>query len=543
MSKWNAMISAPQPQAVEAGAEVLKIGGNAVDAAIACAFVQTVVDPSMCGIAGFGSFGIYLPQIDHHGYIDFHAPAPLATRPDMWAGLIESEARDGFGFFLKGRVNEVGYESVAVPATLRALEFAHKRFGTLPWDVLIEPAIYWADNGWTVRRHVYEFWTEPSILGRISGAERLAATAASRALFCRPDGKPKEVGETVVNRDYAEVLRQIAKHGAQIFYNGEIADRIAEDFAQNGGLLTRKDLEIYQPKERLPVWSDYRGWKVSTNHPPGGGVMYAQMLNVLEHFDLRELGHNTPEYIAVVAETMKRATSDKERFIVDPDFIPVPIDRLLSKELAKDRAKAIAGGEIAHVTRFDASIPTKNTTHLSVVDANGGCVSMTHSLGAPSGVVTDGLGFQYNGCMGIFDPRPGRPGSLAPGKARFSSMCPSIIFKDGTPELVIGAPGATQIAMGVLQVTLNSLDFGMTMTEAVSAPRFAATSDIIDISQRIPYGTQQALEAKGYEVARSPHPFGFSGVHAIRISNGALDGGADPWLDGMALGVGKHGFH
>jgi gamma-glutamyltranspeptidase/glutathione hydrolase len=162
---------------------------------------------------------------------------------------------------------------------------------------------------------------------------------------------------------------------------------------------------------------------------------------------------------------------------------------------------------------------------------------MTHSLGMPSGVITDGLGFFYNGCMAVFDPRPGRAGSIAPGKARFTSVCPSIIFRDGKPYVVIGAPGATQIAMGVLQAILNVLDFGMTMTEAVSAPRFSSTSNAIDVSNRIIHGTTQKLEAEGYEVIRSPQTFGFAAVHGIRIDGDRLDGGADPGHDGIALAV------
>lgn len=179
----------------------------------------------------------------------------------------------------------------------------------------------------------------------------------------------------------------------------------------------------------------------------------------------------------------------------------------------------------AEVTRLNTGTPTKDTTHISVADREGTCVTMTHSLVMPSGVVTEGLGFQYNGCMGVFDPRPGKAGSIAPGKARFSSICPSILFENDAPALVIGAPGATQIAMGVLQAILNVVDFDMTMTEAVSAPRFSATSNAIDVSNRILYGVERDLTAAGYEVIRSPNPFGFGAVHGIRIVGDRLDGG------------------
>src|SRR5215469_12226717 len=207
--KKKAMIVAPQPEATEAGADVLREGGNAVDAGIACALVQGVVDPMMCGIAGFGSCGIYRPDKKFHGYIDAHAPAPLASRPDMWANLIESEARDGYGFILKGRVNDIGYKSICAPANLKMYYEAHKEHGSLPWHRIVEPAIHWADNGWMVRPHVHFWWADDGAFGRAPNHERTNFTAAAKALYCRPDGTPKRVGDAIMNRDYAQTLRAI----------------------------------------------------------------------------------------------------------------------------------------------------------------------------------------------------------------------------------------------------------------------------------------------------------------------------------------------
>src|SRR5262249_32449943 len=209
----GAMIVAAQPEATEAGADILKAGGNAVDAAVACALVAGVVDPMMCGIAGFGSCGIFMPATGFHGYIDFHAPAPLAVRPDMWADLIESEARDGYGFILRGRVNDIGYQSICAPASLRAYRDAHREHRRLPWEQIVEPAIAWAEGGWTVRPHVGYFWADEGQMGRAPSPERLAYTPAGRALYCRPDGMPKRVGDRVVNRDLGQVLRLVAKQG------------------------------------------------------------------------------------------------------------------------------------------------------------------------------------------------------------------------------------------------------------------------------------------------------------------------------------------
>ena len=532
------MVVCPQPEAAEAGVEILRAGGNAVDAAIACALAQTVVDPLMCGIAGFGSLTVYKPEAGVHEYLDFHAPAPRAARPDMWADLVEGETRDGFGFVLKGRVNDLGYRSICVPAALKAYEAAHAAHGRLPWKTLCEPAIRWAEEGWFVRPAMYAFWIDEGTMGRTSSADRLAFTASGRALYCRPDGTPKRIGEPLRNPDYAATLRRIADEGASVFYQGAIADRIVADMAANGGLLDRSDLETYQPVRAVPLEGSYRGRRIATNQPPGGGVMLLEMLNVLENFDLAGLGHNTPEYIRVVCESMKRATVDKDRFVGDPAFVEVPLDRLTGKDYAAGLAEAIRRGEKAAVARLQpADLVPKDTTHLSVVDADGNCVAMTHSLGMPSGVITEGLGFMYNGCMGVFDPRPGRAGSIAPGKSRFSALCPTILFEGDRPLLVLGAPGGTQIVMGVLQAILNVVDFGMTMGEAVSAPRFSSTSNAIDVSNRIPRFVTRELEAQGYPVIRNPFGHTIGWVHGIRILPDRLDGAADPGRDGVALGA------
>jgi gamma-glutamyltranspeptidase/glutathione hydrolase len=536
MSRAKAMIVAAQAEAAEAGALILEAGGNAVDAAIACAFVQGVVDPLMTGIAGFGSAGIYFPSRNFHQYLDFHAPAPAAARSDMWEHLIEGEARDGYGFILKGKVNDVGYQSACVPASLKAYFEAHARFGVLPWRDIVAPAIAWAERGWMVRPHVEFFWSDPGMMGRASGLERLSFSESGRKLYCR-DGAAKRVGDVVRNSDYANTLRMIAEGGSDVFYKGELAQTIARDMREHDGLITLEDLAAYQPKWLEPLRGTYRGYDVTTNNPPGGGLMLVEMLNILEHFDLADIGHNSAEYLRVVCEAMKRATVDKDNSIGDPAFFDVPVTHLASKEYAAEMAREIAARTKRDVPRLNSGFPSKDTTQVCVVDRDGNCVTMTHSLGMPSGVITDGLGFFYNGCMAVFDPRPGRAGSIVPGKARFTSVCPSIFFRDGKPYLVIGAPGATQIAMGVLQATLNVLDFGMTMTEAVSAPRFSATSNAIDVSNRIPYGVTQQLEADGYEVIRSPYTFGFAAVHGIRLGKNGFDGGADPGHDGIALAV------
>ena len=299
--------------------------------------------------------------------------------------------------------------------------------------------------------------------------------------------------------------------------------------------MRKADLETYQTTRGAPLLGSYRGVDIASNHPPGGGLMLLQMLNILENFDLRAMGHNSTEYIRVLAEAMKSATGDKDTHVGDPRFVDIP-SYLTEKTYAAKIADRIKEGEKMRVSRLGVPEP-QDTTHVCVVDKKGMCVSMTHSLGMPSGVITDGLGFMYNGCMAVFDPRPGRAGSIAPGKSRFSSLCPTVAFRDGEPKVVIGAPGGTQIAMGVLQALLNVLDFNMPIVEAVSSPRFSATSDAIDITNRIPGYLIDPLEREGYEIIRSATSYGIAAVHGIRIDEGCLSGGADPGHDGVALGV------
>ena len=532
------VVSAPQPEAVEAGADVLREGGNAVDAAIACALVQTAVDPLMCGVAGFGSMHVCLPGKGVHRVLDFHGRAPLAVREDMWAGLVRGEAEDGFGFLLEGAVNEIGYQSITTPMTLRAFDDALARFGTRALPDLIRPAIDWCEEGFQVRPHVSAFWSAGPASGRIAHTEYLTRFEAARKIYVDPHGGIPKVGETLRNPDMGRTYRRVADGGTDDFYTGEIADRIVADMERGGGLLAGADLAGAAAVETDPLQGSYRGYRIATNRPPGGGVMVLEMLNILENFDLAAMGHNSPAYIATVSEAMKIATVDKDTRVGDPRFFDTPLEELASKAYGARMAERIRRGEKTHVPRLNAGgRESKDTTHVCVVDGEGNCVSLTHSLGRPSGVVTEGLGFMYNGCMGVFDPRPGRAGSLAPGKARFTAMCPTILFDGDDPWYVVGAPGGTFITMGVLQAILNAVDFGMSAQDSVSAPRFCTTSDTIDVTNRILRRTERALREMGYPVRRSALSFQFAGVHTLRRIAGGWEGGADPGRDGMALAV------
>ena len=526
------MVVAAQPEAVEAGVAVLRAGGNAVDAAIACGLVAGVVDPQMCGIAGFGNLQVYLPAEGIHECIDFHAKSPLQTRADQWADIIIGETRDGFGFVLEGNVNDVGYQSIATPGSLKAYFEAQTTWGVKDWAEIVHPAIEWAEKGFVVRPHVAGWWAEGATMGRADNVQRLRQSTTGRNIYFRPDGSHKRVGDRVANPDMANTLRLIAAEGADVFYTGQLASRIAEDMEAHGGMLDERDLAEYRTTHNQPIQTSYRGLDVTTNHPPGGGVMVLEMLNILENFDLASMGHNSIEYVRTVTEAMKRATSDKDSFVGDPEHFDVPMDWLISKDHAKEHAGMIRAGQRSNVERM--AYEPRDTTHVCVVDKDGNAASMTHSLGMPSGVITDGLGFMYNGCMAVFDPRPGNADSLAPGKSRFSSLCPTMVFDEDQLTYVVGAPGGTQIAMGVTQVLLNSIDFEMNMLEAVSAPRVSGTSDAIDVANGVPWSVTDALEAEGYEVIRSPRTHDFAWVHGIRISSEGIDGGADPAAAGVA---------
>ena len=308
-----AMIVAAQPEAAEAGARVLQRGGNAVDAAIAAALVQGVVDPQMCGIAGFGSCHLFLPSRGVHCCIDFHGKTPLAAHPAMWEDLLEGETRDGFGFILKGRVNDLGYQSITTPGALKAYFEAATEFGSWDWADICAPAVARARKGFTVRPHVDFWWRQTEQLGRTANRERNAFSATGRAVYFHEDGRSKGTGDRVVNPDLAHTLERVARNGSDIFYTGEIAEEIDADMRANGGLMTAADLAAYRTIRTEPIWTDYRGRRVASNRPPGGGVQVLQILNQLEHFNLAAIGHNSTEYLRVVSEAMKRATRDKGR--------------------------------------------------------------------------------------------------------------------------------------------------------------------------------------------------------------------------------------
>lgn len=528
------MVVAPQPEAAEAGAEVLAQGGNAVDAAVAAAFVQGVADPLMCGIGGFGSMHVYMPDRGVHDILEFYARAPLAARPDMWADRLAGQSRDGFAFLLEGGISEFGHLAVCTPGSVKGYAEALRRYGTLAWADAMAPAIDLARRGVMVRPHMHWFWSQDqSGSGQVNTDDKLLGSPTGQAVFRRPDGTLKRPGDMLHNPALTATLERLAAGGPDLFYHGALAGEIAADFRAHGGLITEQDLAAYELSVARPIWGEYRGHRIATSPPPASGMLMLQLLHMLENFDLGALDHNGVEHIRLLAEAMKRMTIDKDRHMGDPAYVDVPVERLISKAYCRDLAAAIRRGERARVARLDRS--SRETTHVSVVDRHGNAVALTHTLGSPSGAITDGLGFMYNGSMSRFDPRPGHAGSIAPGKRRASSAAPTIVFSDGKPCIVIGAPGGSFIAPAVAQGISNVIDFGMSMFEAVAAPRIVAVSDSIDVSNRVLRRVTDALAADGYDIRRNAQSYAFAALHAIGIRDGIPSGGADPQRDGMAV--------
>jgi len=521
------MITAPQPLAVDAGAQVLADGGNAVDAAVAAAFIQMVVTPQSCGVGGFGMMNIHTAATRRETMLDFHGKAGSRARPDMWGNEVVRENPSGYGFALNGQVNEKGYTSVTTPGTVAGLHKASAEHGTMPWKELLQPAIAIAGNGFEV--------TSSEATAREA---KPVGTGASPWLTVGTSAY-ENGGVFIANPDYARTLATIAEGGAEVFYRGDLAEKMARDLERGGAFVTLDDLNHYEVTVADPICSDYRGYTVASNQPPGGGVTILQMLRILEGYDLAALGHLTPEYVYTVSLAMKAAWADRASLVGDPAFIDVPIAELLSEDRAGQWRQRIDAREQISIPRWQPKEPA-DTTHLSVVDSSGNVVGLTHSSGSGSNVVTEGLGFVYNNCMNCFDPVPGSPNSIEPGKARGTAMAPTLVKIGDQPYFSVGAPGGTRIATGILHAIVNVIDHRMSATEAIVAPRFDCQSDLIVAHARLAPSVCDCVKAMGHDINRLLAAYGDIGrVHGIIIDpeTGALDGGADPSGGGMALGV------
>lgn len=535
----SGMIVAPQPESVEQGAKVLAAGGNAFDAALACAWIQFLVDPHSCGVGGYLLLNCWLGRTSEPlPILDAPALAGSGVRPEMWESLVIGPNPGGWGFQLRNRVNEDGYGSICTPGTIRGLETIHGRWCSRPWPELMQPAIELAEEGWQVSASTATRWRDkPHYYETTSLREKLAVTPEASRIYLGPNGSTPEAGERLRNLDYGRTLQRLAREGPQDFYLGEMARAMTSDLEAHQSWITPEDLSRYQVRDEPPVVVPYRDLVIHTAPAPHGGTTLAAILNILEGYDLARLGHNSPAYIHLVSMAMKAAFADRNRTLGDPHFVEVPQEWLVSKERARQWREVIDSGKEINPSRVQTG--SADTTHVSVVDRWGNRVSLTHSLGTSSGVITPGLGFMYNNSMINFHPYAGHPNSILAGKGRTTGMTPTIVSRDGKPILVLGAPGATRIITAVLSVILNHVDFGMSITEAVLAPRFDCQVDAITCQARIPEGVCAEVRKK-HPIQRLPVSHGgFALVHAIGIDSesGALSGAADSGADGMALRV------
>lgn len=522
-----AIIVCPQPQAAEVGLEVMRRGGNAVDAAVTCAFVQGVIDPQMCGIGGCGAMLVHSSKTGD-SLLEFYATAGSRTREDQWEGIFLREAADRYGYVLEGWVNDVGYQSVGVPGTVAGLHAALSQFGTISWDQAIAPAIPIAREGFQVSGFMYGYWTTDYGPDVVPNAQRIQATPAAKAIYTH-DGKLYSIGERMVQADYARTLERLASEGPDVFYKGEIADEIAADFTANDGFITKEDLAGYQVSVTEPIRGTYRGLQVVAAGPPAGGLTLLQMLNFLEGYDLGSKGWPSTEAARLLVEAMAWAVADRELHIADPRFVEIPSGALADKQYAAMAREVAAAGALAH--------DRPETTQVCVVDDVGNAVSLTHTLGSGSGVVTPGLGFGYNDYMNCFDPRPGTPNSIHPGKTRVTMMTPTLVFDRGKLRVCVGAPGGTKIVTAVLQVLVNVIDHQMSPVEAVNAPRVDFQGDIVQAEARVPRVVCEGLEKMGYKVNRRTLNYDsyFARPQVIVAErDGYLHGASDPRKDGGA---------
>jgi len=520
------MVVTNHPLASAAGAEMLAAGGNAVDAAVAALFALTVVEPMMVGIFGAGHAHLLLAG-GRHTVIDGYTTAPAAARPDTfrpvsdtWPDYMEAVDRD----------NSVGWRSVGVPGNLAAWCEMLTRFGALDLPTVTAPAIRHAEHGFRVTGYLAECLAE--------AAGDLARFPASRRVFL-PGGTPLGRGARLVQADYAETLRTVAAGGPPVLYGGPLGGRIAEHVAREGGLVTLADLLGYRTVERVPVRGTYRGFDVAGCPPPtGGGIHLIQLLNILEGYDVAGLGFGTVDGIHLLAEALKIAFADRAAATGDPAFVDVPVAKLIAKDYAAASRCTIDMGK-AGAPAAGVVAGSPHTTHITVADAEGNVVAATQTINSLFGsrAMAPGTGMLLNNTMALFDPHPGHVLSIEPGKRMTSSMAPTILLRDGRPVLALGLPGGMRIFASVLQAVLNVVDHGMSLQEAVEAPRVWTQGQELEVEEAVSDDVRAGLAARGHQVVPVAHVAGGMGAIAFE-ADGTLTGASCWRADGTPVGLG-----
>lgn len=510
-----------------AGHEMLAAGGNAVDAAVAALLALTVVEPMMVGIAGGGLAHLRLASGTHIVF-DCMSHAGAAAKPDMFRPL-----SDHLPDYMEteGRRNLVGPSAVAVPGNLAGWCSMHEKHGVLPFSDVIAPAIRLATNGFRATGYLSR--------NIALHAGDLAQDPAIAAKFL-PDGQPLQPGQTLVQPEYADSLRLIAREGARALHGGALGhaliDRLGDD-----GHVSLEDLQRYTVRERDAIFGRYRGFDIAGPPPPASsGVHVAQMLNMLERFDMAGMGYDTTERLHLLAEVIRVGFEDRRAASGDPDFVDIPVDRLISKDYARDciaRLRDTGGATPLPVGGYES----QSTTHITVADASGNIVSATHTINGLFGarIMVPDAGFIPNNYMYNFDPHPGKALSIEPGKRVPTSMAPMIVLRDNAPRFALGLPGALRIFPSALQAIVNLIDHNMTPQQAVEAPRLWTEGAHLDLEPGYAHHAD-ALRAKGHDVRVVPHIGG--GMNAIAFGADGVMTGAACWrADGTvsALGGGQ----
>jgi gamma-glutamyltranspeptidase/glutathione hydrolase len=520
------MVVSNHPLASAAGAEMLAAGGNAIDAAIATLFALTVVEPMMVGIIGGGMAHIRLSDGSHR-FIDGQSTVPLAVKPDTYRSRPGS-AHDVFDTVDNENLN--GPKAVAVPGSLKAWCETLARFGTMSLADVMQPAIKHASRGFAATPYLHECI--------VDGAGEMRRDKAISAIYL-PNGTPLQAGERVVQSEYAETLTYISRHGEAALYTGALGDILVGYMKAHGGFIGHQDLMSYGTVERSPVRADYRGWEILGPPPPAAsGVHISQMLNILEGYDIVRSGFGSAETIHLLAEVLKIAFADRAAASGDPDFVRVPVERVISKDYANERRRAI---DLTRAQRWGAGVAQlegAHTTHITAADAMGNVVATTQTINSLFGAkfLVPGLGTVPNNYMNLYDPRPGHALSLAPGKRVTTSMSPVMALRDGRLVYALGLPGGKKIFPSALQALVNLIDHGMSLQEAVEAPRVWTEGNALEVERAVPDGVRTTLTAMGHNVVAVPTVAG--GMNAIQFHDDGSFTGAACWrADGTPIGL------
>jgi gamma-glutamyltranspeptidase / glutathione hydrolase len=524
----NGVVAAAKPEASQAGVAILRMGGNAVDAAVATGFALGVLEPNASGIGGGGFMIVKLASMKEAVVVDFRPTAPAAATPEMYA--LDERGRP------LGNASVEGGLASAVPGEVKGLLYAldHYGSGKLTRSQVLQPAIDWAERGVPVTGNLAQIIKDN--FGKLRKYEN------GLAIYSK-DGFPPEAGDTIVNPDLAGTLRAIQREGADAIYKGPIAGKIVDEVRKRGGILALEDLAGYQVRVRQPVAGSYRGYTVITAPPPAGGTHVLQLLNILDEFDLAALGEQSTATTHLWAEACKLVFADRAKYSADPDFVKVPVSGLASKAYARELAGRISPDVV--MRDVAAGDPFKyesgSTTHFSVMDKDGNMVAVTKTINMffASGVVVPGTGIIMGDDMDDFDLRPGSPNSIQPGKRMLSSMSPTLVLDpQGRPFMAIGSPGATRIIPTLAQVISNVIDRGMPIQAATSAPRlFQGRTGGLSMEGRYSINAYNGVIKLGHAVTVSPDfDAAYGGVHAVIFDHaaGLLHGGADPRRDGQA---------